>query len=131
MFRYYFNIINKTRILCANNLFIMETTSYNDPMKVVNQSHMTNQSFTSMLNDAFPNYDVTHKQECYVINKQKAFVTSQQPQNVQNQVNVTNQTLSTPTRQQVRFKLIFCVLVVLSSSIKLIIFMQTIHKKVI
>ena len=109
----------------------METTSYNDPMKVVNQSHMTNQSFTSMLNDAFPNYDVTHKQECYVINKQKAFVTCQQPQNVQNQVNVTNQTLSTPTRQQVRFKLIFCVLVVLSSSIKLIIFMQTIHKKVI
>ena len=73
----------------------METSSYDDPMKEVNQSHVTNQSFTSMLNDAYPNHDVT--------NQQNAFVTSQQPQYVQNQTNETNQTLSTPIRYQVRF----------------------------
>ena len=81
----------------------METSSYNDPMKEVSQSHVTNQSFTSMLNDAYPNYDVTSKQERYVTNQQKSFVTSQQQQYVQNQINETNRTLSTPIRYQVCF----------------------------
>merc|ERR1719354_937306 len=43
-----------------------------DPMREVNDSHVMNQSFTSMLNDAYPNYDVARRQNHYDVAKHNA-----------------------------------------------------------